>query len=969
MKSTIGNGCMLLAIFCLVMSSLLVAPLSVQAVPTLGDIMAVRILEDGWSAEIDVNGFKTGGVYDFGLGPDNSPTNSKIVFTVTSQGYDENGNLGTITRTVYGTKWVRKTYPDSIINSHVPNERELDGILTVRVSLSDFIYIDDKNGGTGTSGTDVGVSIASGWYMDSGANGTGLPNNGSVMTAANNSTVAYPKVVGRWAWPGYERVTGDFLVEASAFNRFAKDNKPVAKVVFHAEDEHGNTYETSTGDLVISSRGGDANPVLVYQGIIPVANFYQDDVITVNFTAYPWVGDSSSIINSGIGFDGAAQPSEALGPLNALNDKNGTYGVGYVQVSPSGSDTTGTAYGTQAQAEAGNAYRTIEKAAEGLKNYHAANFGRNNAGAGVILLAAGNHAFPGVSTVDLGAMETWLTIKPMSTASKANTIISSTSGQSFKGTHLKVEGLTLSSPGTVLTARAASDALWLHDNEINLSSQAAIAYFKAAYATNNHVTNLKNGFASSGSNTPFAIIRGNVADNPTSSSFYAVLGNKNITGAAFAESNNNRGGLSDNSIFAFNSIYRMSNTLNWARSSQISKGMAIVQNLFESTSTGSFAILFLSSDTPATTSNIMIWHNTFVGQREGLSYNSVGSDPYYRTNWSEKYNIYEELGKKTDTFSGTTGPNGNRIGNWSVIHNAGSIGNFIVKNAFMADFDGVYSKAKRTSTIHLDPEYVDNRSTTGSGLGNGDYQLRSSSTAIDMSPLSMQFGRVLPHDLLGYPRTGDPDAGAYEYQAVADTAAPTLSNGSPVGTLPENTAQTTLNVTTDEQATCKYGTVPNAPYASLSNTFLITGGTSHSASVSGLSNGASYDYYLKCQDAFGNFNTMDYQVSFAVASSSDTVAPRVTSINYMLNGRMVDITLTFSEAVTSTSASLNTNTDGSCAFSISNSSSVLCSYQTGVGENLAGFHVVGFTGTITDSAGNAVAPFSAAAWLNQNSAF
>ena len=43
----------------------------------------------------------------------------------------------------------------------------------------------------------------------------------------------------------------------------------------------------------------------------------------------------------------------------------------------------------------------------------------------------------------------------------------------------------------------------------------------------------------------------------------------------------------------------------------------------------------------------------------------------------------------------------------------------------------------------------------------------------------------------------------------------------------------------------------------MTNSFAATGGTTHSTLVSGLANGQSYSYYVRCQDGAGNANTSD----------------------------------------------------------------------------------------------------------------
>ena len=111
-----------------------------------------------------------------------------------------------------------------------------------------------------------------------------------------------------------------------------------------------------------------------------------------------------------------------------------------------------------------------------------------------------------------------------------------------------------------------------------------------------------------------------------------------------------------------------------------------------------------------------------------------------------------------------------------------------------------------------------------------------------------------------------PDIGAHEYIPTGpDIYPPSLSNGSPSGTLSSGTTSVTIGLTTNEPATCKYSTTPDVTYASMANTFSKTGGVSHSTPILGLSDGNSYSFYVRCQDGLGYANTSDYIISFSVA--------------------------------------------------------------------------------------------------------
>lgn len=118
--------------------------------------------------------------------------------------------------------------------------------------------------------------------------------------------------------------------------------------------------------------------------------------------------------------------------------------------------------------------------------------------------------------------------------------------------------------------------------------------------------------------------------------------------------------------------------------------------------------------------------------------------------------------------------------------------------------------------------------------------------------------------------------------ASPDTTAPTVSAGSPTGTLASGVNEATLSVTTDETTTCKYSTTSGTTYGSMT-TFSTTGTTAHSQSTGGLSPGA-HVYYVKCQDAYSNTSD-EYTISFstsrggrgATASSAKSVSNNSTA--------------------------------------------------------------------------------------------
>ena len=102
--------------------------------------------------------------------------------------------------------------------------------------------------------------------------------------------------------------------------------------------------------------------------------------------------------------------------------------------------------------------------------------------------------------------------------------------------------------------------------------------------------------------------------------------------------------------------------------------------------------------------------------------------------------------------------------------------------------------------------------------------------------------------------------------AITDVTPPVRSNPSPTSTFTAATRSVTLQLTTDESATCKYSTTAGTAYASMTGSFTTSNGTTHTASLIDLSSGLSYTYYVRCQDAVSNANTTDYLIAFTIAS-------------------------------------------------------------------------------------------------------
>ena len=124
-----------------------------------------------------------------------------------------------------------------------------------------------------------------------------------------------------------------------------------------------------------------------------------------------------------------------------------------------------------------------------------------------------------------------------------------------------------------------------------------------------------------------------------------------------------------------------------------------------------------------------------------------------------------------------------------------------------------------------------------------------------------------------------------------DTTPPIRSSGYPSGNLSTGTNSTTISLNTNEVATCRYSTTAGAPYGSMTNTFSTTGSTSHSTLITGLTNGNSYNYYVRCSDNYGNANINDYLITFSVSEPSailpepleETTTDNIVTLQNMLS--------------------------------------------------------------------------------------
>jgi hypothetical protein len=195
-----------------------------------------EILADGWRAEHrDIPSFST--------------TSEARNVTVNRRGFDTAATAVSRASVVQLTSRVRQPYPD---HSNFTDKT---------VACSDFVYAGDTING-----------------------------------AINHSTRPAPRPIAMWLNHDRERVEDDVhILRLAVAHAYAQQGQPVAAVRFIVRDTLGN--EASQLVSSQSSLGFEASGLHVphYAATVDLSGLAQEDLLTVDATIYPWVGDAFSI--------------------------------------------------------------------------------------------------------------------------------------------------------------------------------------------------------------------------------------------------------------------------------------------------------------------------------------------------------------------------------------------------------------------------------------------------------------------------------------------------------------------------------------------------------------------------------------------------------------------------------------------------------------------------------------------------
>lgn len=742
-----------------------------------GDILSGTILADGWHLDLVIEGLGTGGTYSIGWTATQDPdtlATPKCKLVVTSLGYK--GKVATtVVRNVYASIPQRKAYPNE-----ATNEESFSTNTTVRLRLNKKIYQKDKAGG-GNSGTDVMCTILSGLYTFSGTPSAAR----SSFALTNNSTCAYPKVVGNWSIVGAQLMQGSsFTLKAVGFHKHYQKNEPLDCVEFTLTDGT-NTVTNTHFETKIDSTAGDQVPVVEYIAPMSLSTLTQSAACTANFKMYPFIGDSGSILDTTVG--GTSWPSALYGPLPFVCDKNSTYGQSVAVVdSSTGNDATGVAADISNLATANaSPFLTLAKAAVAITTRNTATYSRGDCGGGIVYLKAGNHAWLGAANTGIGTTPaTWITFTPYPGVTRAQAVIASSLTTGTLSGRVKLDNVTV----TVATSNTFTNiqAFWAHNIDLNTTGTIWNTTNGYQWMTLGKVT------ASSGqglrhnssTGSPFVMIRG--VDLPNFSrtmNGYLVIGNYKygritpnsiLVSTSLASINAPVPDTNGNWIVAFNKFTGLETpTVMFECGVNIpipAAGGAFIQNLFETCGTQANGLADFGASDGATTNtphyNLIVAHNTMTGNRCFDGYNDAGVLLKEKLDWSRCGNYFDRWASKTDTHPAG---DSNRIGNWEIMSGVDMQGeyrcqNMISGSSFYAEFNGssCYNPTAGNTGTAAEAGFVDRKSATEiatvltAGAGDGNYNITPS------SPLNMRLkDSMVKFDLDGKQRCVKDASGAY----------------------------------------------------------------------------------------------------------------------------------------------------------------------------------------------------------------
>jgi len=400
----------------------------------------LTVQANGWELDGTVVGVRDGGTYS-GLNDSAAPG---LVLGVSSKSWTSLGVETTITRNIFALTVTRQPYA----NHALLEETEVGADVNTTWALSQRIYSTD---------TITKATLLAGFFTDNGAGGALDANLGGENPVTNSSTLAYYNPQAVWLSPNLERITStSYKPRLFAMHWHARNGQPVRAVTFTATDESLNSISQTVSTLTTGQFASSGKYANWYEPDLDLSALTDGELVTIDATIYPWVGDSYTISVSG-----ETYPNANLTVLKVLNDAGGTYGTVYASVDGVGAGTP--AVSTAAATADTTPYASIGLAAIAIQTYNNANNGRNNVDGGVVRLLA-NTTVQGIATNfgdSLGGRtygKGELLIEGLNRATSIITDTGSSSGGRYLNSPLRFKNLTME--------KLAGNFIFLHSGNL-----------------------------------------------------------------------------------------------------------------------------------------------------------------------------------------------------------------------------------------------------------------------------------------------------------------------------------------------------------------------------------------------------------------------------------------------------------------------------------------------------------------------
>ena len=720
------------------------------------DITGAEVETNGWILKLWAEGMTTNGTFASGFGTNNSLSAPKLRVDIESPGFDQTGTSNAVRRTVYGTQIIRRAYPNEQTNDiQRPSTHAV-----VKIALSDYVYAGDYT---------VTLTLLAGAYYTTNTSTTNC-NAVSALTVTNSSVQPYPKVIANWTWPGWNRETNSTIrLRACGFHAAARNGQPLACLKFIATDESGDAVSSIQTAMQMDRSLPDAVPFGEYIADLSQSSFANGDAIRCDFVAYPWIGTTAAVLDTTLDLYQAPMACSITNLCDRLNSYTDLIAVVDLNT---GSDSNGRPTNVApASVNSAHYFKTIAGAANMLAASNSTSFGHPDSGGTFIYVRSGVTNFPAGTVNSNVVPKAWVTVLAYPGHSVS---LTNTSSSSDINDRVKVQGVHLGFVGSQIPF-SGMQRLWLDQCTIGAPG---VGPFQATdtWVTHCTVTQLVQGFrASSIGNNEFFRLRGNTLSN-----FNHTLLVQTVIGNRHPDTNGQdyiirfdlagQGARHDmqilyNNYFGGSAIGSGTELLHCFGSFVLTNGAAIVQNVFERTgNSGSPAANLASSGNLAST-NLILWHNLFLGERIA-DYGSSGTETatIWRNLWSQNGNIFDLTGFKKDW---NTPSDSDRIGNWPLMWQVNGSGNMWVEcrvnsaaGGFPPDFAGINSHhppGSGTNIINF-PRFINRKAYDGgtATAGGGDYRMHSDSPGFALS-----CERRLPFDSAGVPRGRIDPPGAF----------------------------------------------------------------------------------------------------------------------------------------------------------------------------------------------------------------